>query len=122
MPERRIVLIHQHLSYDRTHLLRSSPCREKVTQFLLQQVADLTLRHGSCYIERYGRNRVTGQIGLEHNLAYLRAIAMRQDDPIAVEYQLSQLGAHAAYICTLLFEGPALTGRQDRITPEGYDQ
>ena len=80
--KRRIVPIDDDLRDDGGNGRVDAAPAQCLGQALLDVIADHALAHGAAHVKRHGGRNVHRMLVLQHDAAYLRPVAMRDDDLI----------------------------------------
>jgi len=119
--ERRIVRVHahlrQHASYRHLQLFTAHPIHQR----LLQQVAHLPLRLRHAEIKGQCRHLGHRLLHAQHEVAYLRPVAVHQQQAVLLADERHQGAGQALGIAQLLGPGAVLARTQEGVAPYGDD-
>ena len=114
--EAGVLLVNDDLRHDRGAFLLDAAALQLLLNGLLQMVADIALRHGAALGERHERRSaalVGGELHRQIDHADLRAVAVADDDFVALLYEVNDRAGGIADKFELLLGGLAKS-----ISPE----
>ena len=86
---------------------------------LLEKISDLTLGRGAANVQRVARDLARSAFRAQKRRPNLRAIAMREHDPIAGADQADDLGRGALGVCPLLGDGSRFSRANQGVSADG---
>src|SRR5208337_751469 len=86
---------------------------------LLEKVSDLTLGGGATDVQRVPGDLAGSPFRPQQRGANLRAIAMREHDPVAGADQADDLGGGAPGVCALLSDGSLFARANQGVSANG---